>query len=119
MRDINKHQMFVVFTIVLVLSMTIYSNGHFRDLFSYYEHAGDKAYDQNDDGWSVDLDAPFEMEDEFDLMLENIDEYEYPANSVIVVNQGTIVRERYYNDFSYSTQFNTYSVTKSFTSALV
>ena len=119
MRDINKHQMFVVFTIVLVLSMTIYSNGHFRDLFSYYEQTGDKSYDQNDDGWSVDLDAPFEMEDEFDLMLENIDEYEYPANSVIVVNQGTIVRERYYNDFSYSTQFNTYSVTKSFTSALV
>jgi len=110
MRDINKHQIFVVFTIILVLSMTIYSNGHFRDLFSYYEHTGDKAYDQNDDGWSVDLDAPFEMEDEFDLMLENIDEYEYLANSVIVVNQGTIVRERYYNDFSYSTQFNTYSV---------
>ena len=119
MRDINKHQIFVVFTIIIVLSMTIYSNGHFRDLFSYYEHTGDKAYDLNDDGWSVDLDAPFEMVDEFDLMLENIDEYEYPANSVIVVNQGTIVRERYYNDFSYSTQFNTYSVTKSFTSVLV
>ena len=61
MRDINKHQIFVVFTIILVLSMTIYSNGHFRDLFSYYEHAGDKAYDLNDDGWSVDLDASFEM----------------------------------------------------------
>jgi len=59
------------------------------------------------------------MSDEFDLMLKNIEDYEYPANSVIVVNQGTIVRERYYNDFSYSTEFNTYSVTKSFTSALV
>jgi CubicO group peptidase (beta-lactamase class C family) len=119
MQEINRHQTFVVFTVVLVLSMTVYSNGHFRDLFSYYEHAGDKSYDSNNDGWSVDLDAPFEMADEFNLMLKNIDDYEYPANSVIVVNQGTIVREIYYNDFSYSTQFNTYSVTKSFTSALV
>ncbi len=119
MQEINRHQTFIVFTVVLVLSMTVYSNGHFRDLFSYYEHAGDKSYDPNNDGWSVDLDAPFEMADEFNLMLKNIDDYEYPANSVIVVNQGTIVREIYYNDFSYSTQFNTYSVTKSFTSALV
>jgi CubicO group peptidase (beta-lactamase class C family) len=119
MQEINRHQTFIVFTVVLVLSMTVYSNGHFRDLFSYYEHAGDKSYDPDNDGWSVDLDAPFEMADEFNLMLKNIDDYEYPANSVIVVNQGTIVREIYYNDFSYSTQFNTYSVTKSFTSALV
>ena len=119
MREINKHQIFVVFTIVLVLSMTVYSNGHFRDLFSYYEHAGDKSYDPNNDTWSVDLDSQFEMAEEFDLMLKEIDDYEYPANSVIVVNNGTIVREKYYNDFSYSTQFNTYSVTKSFTSALV
>ena len=119
MQEINRHQTFVVFTVVLVLSMTVYSNGHFRDLFSYYEHAGEKSYDLDNDGWSVDLDSPFEMAEEFDLMLKNIDDYEYPANSVIIVNQGTIVREIYYNDFSYSTQFNTYSVTKSFTSALV
>ena len=119
MQEINRHQTFVVFTVVLVLSMTVYSNGHFRDLFSYYEHAGNKLYDPDTDGWSVDLDAQFDMANEFDLMLKNIDDYEYPANSVIVVNRGTIVREIYYNDFSYSTQFNTYSVTKSFTSALV
>ena len=118
-QEINKHQVFVVFTVVLVLSMTVYHNGHFRDLFSYYEDAGEKTYDIENDGWSVDLDSQFEMADEFDLMLKNIDDYEYPANSVIVVDQGTIVRERYYHDFSYRTQFNTYSVTKSFTSALI
>ena len=101
MREINKHQIFVVFTIVLVLSMTVYSNGHFRDLFSYYEHAGEKSYDLDNDNWSVDLDFQFEMAEEFDLMLKEIDNYEYPANSVIVINQGTLVREIYYNDFSY------------------
>jgi hypothetical protein len=41
MQEIDKHRIFVVFTVVLVLSMTVYSNSHFRDLFSYYEHAGD------------------------------------------------------------------------------
>jgi CubicO group peptidase (beta-lactamase class C family) len=99
--------------------MTIYHNGHFRDLFSYYEHAGEKTYDIDNDGWTVDLDSEFEMADEFNLMLKNIDDYEYPANSVLVVNQGTIVREKYYNDFTYRTEFNTYSVTKSFTSTLI
>ncbi len=119
MQEINKHRLFVAFTVVLILSMTIYHNGHFRDLFSYYEDAGEKTYDPENDGWPADTGSQFEMADEFDLMLKNIDDYEYPANSVVVVNQGTIVRERYYHDFSYNTQFNTYSVTKSFTSALV
>ena len=118
-QEINKHRLFVAFTVVLILSMTVYHNGHFRDLFSYYEDGGEKTYDLENDGWLTDSDSQFEMSDEFDLMLKNIDDYEYPANSVIVVDQGTIVRERYYHDFTYSTQFNTYSVTKSFTSALV
>jgi CubicO group peptidase (beta-lactamase class C family) len=115
----NKSQAFIVFTIVLILLMTTYHNSHFRDIFSYYEHAGEKTYDIENDGWTVDADFQFEMADEFDLMLKNIDDYEYPANSVLVVNQGTIVREKYYNDFTYRTEFNTYSVTKSFTSTLI
>ena len=119
MTNINKSQILVAFTVVLLFSMTIYHNGHFRDLFSYYEHAGEKTYDIDNDGWTVNLDSEFEMVDEFDLMLKNIDDYEYPANSVLVVNQGTIVREKYYNDFTYRTEFNTYSVTKSFTSTLI
>ncbi|MBV15637.1 MAG: hypothetical protein CMA52_03900 [Euryarchaeota archaeon] len=69
MQEIDKHRIFVVFTVVLVLSMTVYSNSHFRDLFSYYEHAGDKTYNPNNDTWSVDLDSQFEMAEEFDLML--------------------------------------------------
>ena len=89
-QEINKHQIFVAFTVVLILSMTIYHDGHFRDLFSYYEDGGEKTYDIENDGWSVDLDSQFEMADEFDLMLKNIDDYEYPANSVIVVDQGTM-----------------------------
>jgi len=116
---INKSQILVAFTVFLLLSMTIYHNGHFRDLFSYYEHAGEKTYDLDNDGWTVNLDSEFEMADDFDLMLKNIDGYEYPANSVLVVNQGTIVREKYYNEFTYRTEFNTYSVTKSFTSTLI
>ena len=99
--------------------MTAYHNSHFRDIFSYYEHAGEKNYDLENDGWTVNLGSEFEMANEFDVMLKNIDDYEYPANSVLVVNQGTIVREKYYNDFTYRTEFNTYSVTKSFTSTLV
>ena len=119
MTNINKSQILVAFTVTLLFSMTIYHNGHFRDIFSYYEHAGEKTYDIDNDGWTVNLDSKFEMADEFDLMLKNIDDYEYPANSVLVVNQGTIVREKYYNDFTYRTEFNTYSVTKSFTSTLI
>ncbi len=119
MANINKSQILVAFTVILLFSMTIYHNGHFRDIFSYYEHAGEKTYDIDNDGWTVNLDSEFEMADEFDLMLNNIDDYEYPANSVLVVNQGTIVREKYYNDFTYRTEFNTYSVTKSFTSTLI
>jgi len=114
----NKSQAFIALTIVLVLLMTAYHNSNFRDIFSYYEHAGEKN-DIGNDGWAVDTESQFEMAAEFDLMLKNIEDYEYPANSVIVVNQGTIVRENYYNDFNYNTEFNTYSVTKSFTSALV
>ena len=115
MDNYNKSPAFISFTIVLIILMTAYHNSHFRDLFSYYEHAGEK----DNDGWLIDTDSQFEMAEEFDLMLKNIGDYEYPANSVIVVNQGTIVREKYYNDFNYNTEFNTYSVTKSFTSALV
>jgi CubicO group peptidase (beta-lactamase class C family) len=115
----NKSQAFIAFTIVLILLMTTYHNSHFRDIFSYYEHADEKSYDLENDGWTVNLDSEFEMADEFDMMLKNIDDYEYPANSVLVVNQGTIVREKYYNDFTYRTEFNTYSVTKSFTSTLI
>ena len=91
LRNINKSQALVVFTVALLFSMTIYHNGHFRDLFSYYEHAGEKTYDIGNDGWTVDLSSQFEMADEFDLMLKNIDNYEYPANSIIVVNKGKIV----------------------------
>ena len=74
--------------------MTTYHNSHFRDIFSYYEHAGEKNYDLENDGWTVNLGSEFEMANEFDVMLKNIDDYEYPANSVLVVNQGTIVREK-------------------------
>ena len=95
MINTNKSQILVAFTVVLLFSMTIYHNGHFRDLFSYYEHAGEKTDDIDNDSWTVDLDSQFEMADEFDLMLKNIEDYEYPANSVLVVNQGTIVREKY------------------------
>ena len=115
----NKSQAFIAFTIVLILLMTTYHNSHFRDIFSYYEHAGEKTYDIENDSWIVNTDSQFEMADEFDIMLKNIEDYEYPANSVLVVNQGVIVREEYYNDFTYRTEFNTYSVTKSFTSTLV
>ena len=67
MTTINKSQILVAFTVVLLFSMTIYHNGHFRDIFSYYEHAGEKTYDIDNDGWTVDLDSQFEMADEFGM----------------------------------------------------
>ena len=41
-----------------------------------------------------------------------MENWDYPAGSVILVKNGTIVHEKYYEEFSYKTQFNTYSVTK-------
>ena len=99
--------------------MTVYHNVYFDNIFSYYGHNGEKDYDLDNDGWSIDLNYEYDSKADFDEMFSELDNRDYPANSVILVKNGIIVREEYYNDFSYNTEFNTYSVTKSFTSALV
>jgi len=119
MQKVNNNQKFVAIIIVLLFSMTIYHNIYFDKIFSYYEHNGEKDYDLDNDGWSVDLNYQYDSKADFDEMFSELDTRDYPANSVILVTNGLIVREEYYNDFSYNTEFNTYSVTKSFTSALV
>lgn len=119
MQKSNNNQKIIASVIVLLFSMTIYHNIHFDNIFSYYEHNGEKSYDLENDGWSVDLESQYDMKPEFDQMFLELEKIDYPANSIILVKNGTIVHEEYYNDFSYNTEFNTYSVTKSFTSALV
>ena len=119
MQKVNNNQKFVAIIIVLLFSMTIYHNLYFDKIFSYYEHNGEKDYDLDNDGWSVDLNYQYDLKADFDEMFSELDTRDYPANSVILVTNGIIVREEYYNDFSYNTEFNTYSVTKSFTSTLV
>ena len=119
MKQINLSRKIIAFSVVLILSMAIYQNVYFDKLFDYYEHNGDKEYDLDEDGWSVDLRSEYHMKSEFEAMFSEMESWDYPASSVILVKNGTIVHEEYYEDFSYKTQFNTYSVTKSFTSALV
>ena len=119
MKSINLRQKIIAFSVVLIFSMAIYQNVYFDKLFDYYEHNGDKEYDLAGDGWSVDLDSEYHMKSEFETMFSEMENWDYPASSVILVKNGTIVHEEYYEDFTFKTQFNTYSVTKSFTSALV
>ena len=94
-------------------------NINFDKLFDYYEHNGNKEYDLENDGWIVDLESDYHRQSEFDAMFSELESRDYPATSVLLVKNGTLVYEKYYDDFSYNTVFNTYSVTKSFTSALV
>ncbi|MEC7976590.1 MAG: serine hydrolase, partial [Candidatus Thermoplasmatota archaeon] len=119
MKSINLRQKIIAFSVVLIFSMAIYQNIYFDKLFDYYEHNGNKEYDLSRDEWSVDLGSEYHMKSEFEAMFSEMENWDYPASSVILVKNGTIVHEKYYEEFSYKTQFNTYSVTKSFTSALV
>ena len=119
MQKFNNNRKFIVLIIVLLFSMTIYHNIYFDNIFSYYEDNGEKRYDLENDGWAVDLDSEYAMKSEFNQMFLELERSDYPANSLVLVKNGTIVYEEYYNGFSYNTEFNTYSVTKSFTSALV
>ncbi|MEC7494435.1 MAG: serine hydrolase domain-containing protein, partial [Candidatus Thermoplasmatota archaeon] len=119
MKSINLRQKIIAFSVVLIFSMAIYQNIYFDKLFDYYEHNGNKEYDLSRDGWSVDLGSEYHMKSDFEAMFSEMENWDYPASSVILVKNGTIVHEKYYEEFSYKTQFNTYSVTKSFTSALV
>ena len=119
MQKINNNRKFIASVIILLFLMTIYHNIYFDKIFSYYEDDGEKIYDLESDGWSVDIGSQYDMKSEFDQMFLVMKKIDYPANSVILVKNGTIVYEEYYNNFSYNTKFNTYSVTKSFTSALV
>ena len=109
MQRINNNQKFVAIIIVLLFSMTIYHNIYFDKIFSYYEHNGEKDYDLDNDGWVVDLNYQYDLKVDFDEMFSELDNRDYPANSVILVKDGYIVREEYYNDFNYNTEFNTYS----------
>ena len=119
MQKFNNNRKFIASVIILLFLMTIYHNIYFDKIFSYYEDGGEKIYDLESDGWSVDIGSQYDMKSEFDQMFLVMKKIDYPANSVILVKNGTIVYEEYYNNFSYNTKFNTYSVTKSFTSALV
>lgn len=119
MQKFNNNRKFIASIIILLFSMTAYHNVYFDNIFSYYEHNGEKIYDLEEDNWSVALESQYEMKSEFDKMFLELERIDYPANSILLVKDNTIVHEEYYNDFKYNTEFNTYSVTKSFTSALV
>ena len=108
MKQTNRSQKIIALTVVLIFSMAIYQNIYFDKLFDYYEHNGDKEYDLGRDGWSVDLGSEYHMKSEFESMFSEMENWDYPASSVILVKNGTIVYEQYSEDFSYKTQFNTY-----------
>ena len=119
MKQTNRSQKIIALTVVLIFSMAIYQNIYFDKLFDYYEHNGNKEYNSEEDGWVVDLDSEYHRKSEFDAMFSEMEARDYPANSVLLVKNGTVVHEEYFRGFTSKTEFNTYSVTKSFTSALV
>ena len=119
MKQTNRSQKIIALTVVLIFSMAIYQNIYFDKLFDYYEHNGNKEYNSEEDGWVVDLDSEYHRKSEFDAMFSEMEARDYPANSVLLVKNGTVVHEEYFRGFNSKTEFNTYSVTKSFTSALV
>ena len=62
----------MAFFMVLIFSMTVYHNIHFDNIFSYYEHNGEKEYVLEEDGWIVDLESNYEMKSQFDAMFSDI-----------------------------------------------
>ena len=68
MQKVNNNQKFVAIIIVLLFSMTIYLNLYFDKIFSYYEHNGEKDYDLDNDGWSVDLNYQYDSKADFCLL---------------------------------------------------
>ena len=72
MQKVNNNQKFVAIIIVLLFSMTIYHNLYFDKIFSYYEHNGEKDYDLDNDGWSVDLNYQYDSKADFDDMFPNV-----------------------------------------------
>ena len=107
MQEINRSRKFIAFVVILLFSMTIYQNINFDKLFDYYEHNGNKQYTLENDGWNVDLESEYHRQSEFDAMFSELERRDYPATSVILVKNGTLVYEEYYDDFSYNTVFNT------------
>ena len=97
---------------------SLYPSSMISENLSHDSKVWTKEYDLDGDGWSVDLDSEYHMKSEFETMFSEMENWDYPASSVILVKNGTIVHEEYYEDFSYKTQFNTYSVTKSFLSTI-
>ena len=65
MQKSNNNQKIIASVIVLLFSMTIYHNIHFDNIFSYYEHNGEKSYDLENDGWSVALESQYDMKPAF------------------------------------------------------
>ena len=57
MQEINNSRKFIAIVMVLIFSMTVYHNIHFDNIFSYYEHNGEKEYVLEEDGWIVDLES--------------------------------------------------------------
>ena len=55
MQKINNNRKFIASVIILLFLMTIYHNIYFDKIFSYYEDDGEKIYDLESDGWSVDI----------------------------------------------------------------
>jgi len=68
MQKINNNRKFIASVIILLFLMTIYHNIYFDKIFSYYEDDGEKIYDLESDGWSVDIGSQYDMKSEFDQM---------------------------------------------------
>lgn len=72
------------------------------------------------DGWLSGAPQEHGMDGrQIDIMFEEIDQKEINLHSLLIIKDGYIVAERYYDEFSEDTPHIQYSVTKSFTSALV
>lgn len=72
------------------------------------------------DGWKTADPDQYGMDGaRLDQMFEEIDQQDINLHSLLIVKNGYIVAEQYYDEFTQDTPHIQYSVTKSFTSALV
>ena len=105
--DVNNDQVLDVLDIVIVADIVLSGDNecdnNYLDLAIEWEFAQDLSYFDNE---------------EFNNIIEQISSLSY-LEGIIVIHNGEIISEDYYNGSSIDQTFNIWSVTKSFTSTLI
>ena len=105
--DINNDNIINILDIVLVVEMILAGS------FECHENYLDLSVE-----WGFKEDLSYFDSEQLDNIIEQISSLTY-LEGIIVIHNGEIVSENYYNGSSINQTFNIWSVTKSFTSTLI